>query len=81
MAAAFNTWRANWEACTKDTSALVHYYGGLLDRGWLAWREFVEGAELERRRKEVCEGVVAAWRAHVAWKRQVRKDEGEGVRG
>ena len=28
--------------------ALVHYYGGLQDKGWLAWREVVEMSELER---------------------------------
>ena len=26
----------------------MHYYGGLLDKSWLAWREAVELAELER---------------------------------
>ena len=42
------TWVEYWQECTRGTMALVHYYGGLQDKGWLAWREVVEMSELER---------------------------------
>jgi hypothetical protein len=37
-----------WQERCKGTLALVHYYGGLLDKSWLSWRQFTEFAELEK---------------------------------
>ena len=33
----FNTWKAYWERRTRGTIALVHYYGGLMDKVWMVW--------------------------------------------
>lgn len=66
---AFNTWREAWEEATRGTLAAVHYYGGLLDRCWLAWREAVADAELykgnSKRRRVVLSRAVACWKAYV----------------
>ena len=29
---AFHTWKAYWERRTRGTIALVHYYGGIMDK-------------------------------------------------
>lgn len=39
LTAAFNSWVAYWREARKATLADVQYFGGLLDRSWLAWQQ------------------------------------------
>ena len=48
LSRAFNSLKEHWQERVKGTLAHVHYYGGLMDRCWLAWLQAVEDAELYR---------------------------------
>ncbi|GAX75802.1 hypothetical protein CEUSTIGMA_g3245.t1 [Chlamydomonas eustigma] len=67
LAKSFNKWVDMWQERCKGTLALVHFYGGLLDKSWLSWRQFVEFAELEKgdgaKKKLIFSRVMTFWRA------------------
>ncbi|KAG1659453.1 hypothetical protein FOA52_007923 [Chlamydomonas sp. UWO 241] len=77
---ALNTWIAYWRDARKATLADVTYFGGLLDRGWLAWQQAMELSELERgngaKKKLVFARVLAGWRGQVAAGRTARGLQG-----